>query len=49
MLIQAKNPYFENKLIKDIVQAHPETGEILEKYFGEDCLQRISFKIKPLR
>ena len=48
MLIQAKNPYFENKLIKDIVQAHPETGEILEKYFGEDCLQRISFKIKTL-
>jgi len=38
--------YFLSKLIKDIVQEHPETGEILKKHFGEDCLRRVSFKIK---
>ena len=38
--------YFLSKLIKDIVQEHPETGEILKKHFGEDCLRRFSFKIK---
>jgi hypothetical protein len=38
--------YFLNKLIKNILQEHPETGEILEKYLGEDCLRRVFFKIK---
>jgi hypothetical protein len=42
------NCSFENKLIGEIVKEYPETTEILEKYFGEDCLKRSGFKIKTL-
>jgi hypothetical protein len=48
----ALDPYksfsFENKLIGDIIEECPETSEIIKKYFGEDCLERSSFKIKTL-
>jgi hypothetical protein len=39
---------FENKLIGDIIKEYPETSEVIKKYFGEDCLERASFKIKTL-
>jgi hypothetical protein len=43
-----KNHSFEHKLIGDIVEEYPETSEVMKKYFGKDCLQRTSFKIKTL-
>ena len=39
---------FDHKLIGDILKTYPETSEVVKKYFGEDCLQRSSFKIKTL-
>jgi len=39
---------FEYKLIGDIVKECPKTSEVMKKYFGWECLQRSSFKIKTL-
>jgi hypothetical protein len=40
---------FENKLIGDIIKEYPEISEVIKKYFGEDCLERSSFKIKTFK
>jgi hypothetical protein len=39
---------FENKLIGHIVKEYPQTAKVMEKYFGENCFKRSSFKIKTL-
>jgi hypothetical protein len=39
---------FEHKLIGDIVKEYPKTSEVMKKYFGWECLERPSFKIKTL-
>ena len=39
---------FDDKLIGDIIKKYPETSVAVKKYFGQDCLQRPSFKIKTL-
>ncbi len=39
---------FEKKLIGHIVKEYPETSEVMKKYFGKECLERPSFKIKTL-
>jgi hypothetical protein len=36
------------KLIGDIVKEYPETSDVMKKYFGKECLERPSFKIKTL-
>ena len=43
-----KIDFFEHKLIGDIIKEYPETSEVMKKYFGEECLERPSFKIKTL-
>jgi len=40
--------HFEQKLIGDIVKGYPEASRVVRKYFGEDGLERSSFKIKTL-
>ena len=39
----------DDQLIGEIVKKYPGAPEIVRKYFGEDCLQRASFKIKTLK
>ena len=36
------------KLVADIGKEYPKASEVVKKYFGEDCLERLSFKIKIL-
>ncbi len=48
MLPTAKNPYFENKLIRDITKEFPQMSRIIERYFGEGCLKKEGFKILSL-
>ena len=43
-----KKDTFKHKLIADIGKKYPETSEVMKKYFGENCLGRLSFKIKTL-
>jgi len=43
-----ENPSFEKKLIGDIVKEYPEASEVMKRYFGEECMERPSFKIKTL-
>jgi hypothetical protein len=43
-----KNYSSESKLIGDIVKEYPEITEVLKKYFGQNCLNNTSFKIKTL-
>jgi hypothetical protein len=35
-------------LIADIGKEYPKTSEVMKKYFGKDCLERLSFKTKTL-
>jgi hypothetical protein len=44
----AQKNLFDHKLIGDIVKEYPEISKVMKKYFGEDCLERSSFKIKTL-
>lgn len=46
--LSSENLSFEKRLIGDIVKEHPEASEIMKKYFGEECVERPSFKIKTL-
>jgi hypothetical protein len=43
-----KKDSLKHKLIADIGKEYPETSEVMKKYFGEDCLGRLSFQIKTL-
>jgi len=43
-----ENLSFEKKLIGDIVKEYPEASEVMKRYFGEECMERPSFKIKTL-
>ena len=38
----------EYKLIGDIVRKYPEMSEVMERYFGQNCLKRPRFKIQTL-
>ncbi|OGP91330.1 MAG: hypothetical protein A2157_09965 [Deltaproteobacteria bacterium RBG_16_47_11] len=48
MSYSAKNSPFGYKLIKDIVKECPRSSEIIERYFGEGCLERGGFGVKTL-
>jgi hypothetical protein len=48
MICSIKKDSLKNKLIEDIIKEYPETSKLLKKYFGEDCLENLSFKIKTL-
>jgi hypothetical protein len=39
---------FEYKLIGGIVRKYPEMSEVMERYFGQNCLKRPGFKIQTL-
>jgi hypothetical protein len=43
-----KDPSLENKLIGNILRKYPEMSEIMERYFGQNCLKRPGFKIQTL-
>ena len=47
-LFSYKNLPLEDNLIGDIVREHPQLSEIMQGYFGEDCLKRAGFKIQTL-
>ena len=44
----AENLSLEYRLIVDIVKEYPQSSEILERYFGQNCLRRPGFKIQTL-
>ena len=48
MQYPAENLSLEYRLIVDIVKEYPQSSEILERYFGQNCLRRPSFKIQTL-
>jgi hypothetical protein len=43
-----KKDCLQHKLIVDIAKEYPEISEVMRKYFGENCLGRLSLKIKTL-
>jgi len=43
-----KKDSLKHKLIADIGKEYPKTSEVMKRYFGKDCLERLSFKIKTL-
>jgi hypothetical protein len=43
-----KEEFLKHKLIADVGKEYPKTSEVMKKYFGKDCLERLSFKIKTL-
>ena len=45
----AMNASLQYKLIGKIVKRHPEISEIMERYFGGNCLKRTGFKIQTLQ
>ena len=44
----AENLSLEYRLIVDIVKKYPQSSEILERYFGQNCLRRPGFKIQTI-
>ena len=48
MQYPAENLSLEYRLIGDIVKEYPQSSEILERYFGQNCLRRPSFKIQTI-
>jgi hypothetical protein len=48
MSYSIKKDSLKHKLIADIGKEYPKTSEVMKKYFGGDCLERLSFKIKTL-
>jgi len=38
----------EYRTIGDIIKGHPDTSEIVKKYFGQDCLKGASLEIQTL-
>ncbi|MGD0917445.1 MAG: hypothetical protein ABSB22_13410 [Thermodesulfobacteriota bacterium] len=43
-----KDLLFQYKLIKYIVRQYPKMPEIMERYFGQNCLKKPGFKIQTL-
>jgi len=41
-----KNTLFEYKLIGDIAKEHPGISDLMERYFGRECLKKLGFKIQ---
>jgi hypothetical protein len=41
-------PSLENKLIGNILREYPQLARIMERYFGEHCLERPGLKIQTL-
>jgi hypothetical protein len=48
MQYPAENLPLEYRLIVEIVKEYPKSSEILERYFGRDCLRWPSFKIQTI-
>jgi hypothetical protein len=48
MQYPAENPSLEYTVIADIVKKYPRSPEILERYFGQNCLKWPSFKIQTV-
>jgi hypothetical protein len=44
----SKDLSVENKLIGNILREYPQMSELMERHFGEDCLERPGFKIPRL-
>jgi hypothetical protein len=44
----SKDPSLENKLVGSILREYPEMSRIMERYFGDHCLERPGFKIQTL-
>jgi hypothetical protein len=47
-LFSSKDPFLENKLIGNILREYPQMSGIMERYFGEHCIERPSFRIQTL-
>jgi hypothetical protein len=48
MQYPVQDPSFEYKLTGDIVKKYPRMYQIMERYFGQDCLKKPGFKIQTL-
>jgi hypothetical protein len=48
MSYSAMNASLEYKLIRDIVKEYPRMSQIMERYFGQNCLKKPGFKIQTL-
>jgi len=48
MSYSAMNASLEYKLIRDIVKEYPRMFQIMERYFGQNCLKKPGFKIQTL-
>ena len=40
--------FFEYRMIGDIAKKYPQSSEILERYFGQDCLKKLGFEVQTL-
>ena len=49
MLYSAMNASLAYKLIGNIAKGHPEISEIMERYFGKDCLKKAGFNIQTIQ
>ena len=48
MQYPAENHSLGYRLIGDIVKEYPQSSEIMERYFGQNCLKKPGFKIQTL-